>query len=77
MTDDGTVTTGTRLKNLEDTSTRILEQVSELNARDRADHVRLGNLTDRVVAVEGSITWLWRTVVGAVIAAAVAYLASR
>lgn len=79
MSDDtgGGLTLGERIRRIEDLGAATLTQVSELNARDRADHVRLTGLDARVSAVESSVTWLWRSVVGAVIVAVIGVLLTR
>lgn len=73
----GGLTLGERIRRIEDIADRTLSEVSDLNARDRADHVRLTAVTDRLSAVESSVTWLWRSVVGAVIVAVIGVLLTR
>lgn len=75
--DSGGLTLGERIRRIEENGANTLSQVSELNARDRADHVRLSNLEGRVASVEASLTWLWRSVVGAVIVAVIGVLLTR
>lgn len=75
--DSGGLTLGERIRRIEENGANTLSQVSELNARDCADHVRLTALEADIADLEASLTWLWRTVVGAVIVAVVGLLVTR
>lgn len=70
-TGGGAVTLGERLRHIEGKVDETRDLVGALTARDSADTVRFGHFHDRIAHLESSITWLWRTVIAAVIGATI------